>query len=102
MRRGELWWAFMGPKVRPIVLVSCNPQIEVRQLILAAPVTSRIRNIDSEVPLGPADGLLKDCAANTSSIELVSKARLIRRIAPLSPSKLDALDDALRFSLGLD
>jgi mRNA-degrading endonuclease toxin of MazEF toxin-antitoxin module len=92
----------MGPKARPIVLVSCDAHIEVRRLILAAPVTTRIRKIDSEVPLGPEDGLQKLCAANTSSIGLVAKTRLIRRIAALSAAKQDALDAALRFSLGLD
>ena len=102
MRRGEIWWALMGPKSRPIVLVSCDAQIEARRLILAAPVTTRIRKIDSEVPLGPEDGLFKSCAANTSNIGLVAKSRLIRRISALSPSKRDALDAALRFSLGLD
>ena len=102
MHRGEIWWALMGPKTRPVVLVSCEAQIEVRRLILAAPVTSRIRHIDSEVPLGPEDGLHKPCAVNTSSIGLIPKTRLIRRIAALSPSKRDALDAALRFSLGLD
>ena len=102
MRRAEVWWGLMGHKTRPLVLVSCDAHIEARRLILAAPVTSRIRGIDSEVPLGPEEGLPKSCVINASSIELVSKTRLVRKIASLSPSKRDALDDALRFSLGLD
>ena len=102
MQRGEIWWAFMGTKTRPIVLVSRDAEIQVRRFILAAPVTSRIRRIDSEVSLGQEDGLSKNCVANTSDIGLVAKTRLIRRIAALSPSKRDALDAALRFSLGLD
>lgn len=102
MRRAEIWWGLMGPKTRPLVLVSCDAQIEVRSLILAAPITTRIRRIDSEVPLGPEEGLPKSCAINTSNIGLVSKARLIRKISVLSPAKRDALDAALRFSLGLD
>jgi len=92
----------MGHKIRPLVLVSCDAHIDVRALILAAPVTSRIRRIDSEVPLGPEEGLPKSCVINTSSLALVSKRRLVRRICALSPSKRDALDTALSFSLGLD
>ena len=102
MQRGEIWWAFMGTKTRPIVLVSRDAEIQVRRFILAAPVTSHIRRIDSEVSLGQEDGLRKNCVANTSDIGLVAKTRLIRKIAALSPSKRDALDTALRFSLGLD
>jgi mRNA interferase MazF len=102
MHRGEVWWAYMGTKTRPIVLVSRDSHIETRSLVLAAPVTGRIRRMESEVPLGPEDGLSKPCVANASSIELVAKTRLVRRIAALSAAKRDALDAALRYSLGLD
>jgi len=102
MQRGEIWWAYMGTKTRPIVLVSRNSHIATRSMILAAPVTTRVRQMESEVALGPEEALPKSCAANTSSIDLIAKSRLVRRIASLSPSKRDALDAALRFSLGLD
>ena len=92
----------MGTKTRPIVLISRDSHINTRSMFLASPVTTRIRRIEAEVPLGPEDGLPKPCVINTSSINLVSKPRLVRRIATLSHSKRDALDAALRFSLGLD
>jgi mRNA interferase MazF len=92
----------MGMKTRPIVLVSRDSHIQTRRMVLASPVTTRIRGMESEVGLGPEDGLPKPCVANVSSIELISKNRIIRRIAALSPFKRDALDAALRFSLGLD
>ena len=102
MRRGEIWWAFTGTKTRPVVLVSRDSHIDTRSMILISPVTTRIRRIEAEVPLGQEDGLPKPCVANTSSINLVSKTRMIRRITTLSLAKRDALDAALRFSLGLD
>jgi mRNA interferase MazF len=102
MRRGEIWWSLVGTKPRPVVLVSRDSHNDARGMLLAAPVTTHVRNSDSEVPLGREDGLPKPCAANASSVGLISKSRLIRRIAPLSPAKRDALDAALRFSLGLD
>ena len=102
MRRGEVWWAMMGTKTRPIVLVSRDSHIQTRSMVLASPVTTRVRRMEAEVELGPEDGLPKACVANASSIELISKSRIIRQIATLSSSKRDALDAALRFSLGLD
>ena len=102
MQRGEVWWAMMGMKTRPVVLVSRDSHIQTRRVIFAAPVTTRIRGMESEVALGPEDGLQKACVANASSIELISKTRIIRKIATLSSAKRDALDAALRFSLGLD
>jgi mRNA interferase MazF len=102
MQRGEIWWGYLGTKTRPVVLVSRDAEIQARRYVLAAPVTSRIRGLDSEVPLGQDDGLGKNCVANASDIGLVAKSRLIRRISTLSASKREALDAALRFSLGLD
>lgn len=102
MRRGEIWWAMMGMKTRPVVLVSRDSHLQTRSMVLAAPVTTRIRRMEAEVALGPEDGLQKTCVANASSIELISKSRIVRRISVLSSSKREALDAALRFSLGLD
>jgi mRNA-degrading endonuclease toxin of MazEF toxin-antitoxin module len=58
--------------------------------------------MEAEIALGEEDGLPRACVANTSNIELVSKTRIIRKISTLSPAKRDALDAALRYSLGLD
>ena len=102
MRRGEVWWATMGQKIRPVVLVSRDSHVQTRSMVLVSPVTTRVRRIESEVALGPDDGLPKACVANTSSIELITKARIIRKVAALSIAKVEALDSALRFSLGLD
>jgi mRNA-degrading endonuclease toxin of MazEF toxin-antitoxin module len=41
------------------------------------------------------------CAINLDSIVTIAKAHLKRRIAPLSPDKLVAAEQALRFALAL-
>ena len=66
MRRGEVWWAEMGKpsRRRPVVLLSRNEAYGVRSLVIAAPVTTRVRGIPSEVPLGAADGMPRDCVAD--------------------------------------
>jgi mRNA interferase MazF len=74
----------------------------MRAFVVTAPVTTRVRNLKSEVHLGPEDGLPKPCVVNTSTLETIPKTALIRRLATLSPSKRDAVDKALSFSLGLD
>jgi mRNA interferase MazF len=102
MRRCEIWWGLLKPKTRPVVLVSRDSHIDKRSILLAAPVTTRTRGLESQVPLGPEDGLTKLCVADAGSLITVQKTHLIRRIAVLSPAKRDALDAALRYSLGLD
>lgn len=103
MRRGEVWWAKLPPPAsrRPVLLLSRDEAYRVRSLVTVAPVSTTIRDIPVEVPLGPEDGLPKPCAANLDSILTIPKARLDRRIAPLSEDKLHAAEDAIRFALDL-
>ena len=67
-----------------------------------APITTRVRDIPVEVPLGPDDGLPRPCVANLDSPVTVARARLERRIARLAPAKLRAVAEAIRFALDLD
>jgi mRNA-degrading endonuclease toxin of MazEF toxin-antitoxin module len=52
-----------------------------------------------EVPLEPADGVPRACVANADNITTALTSRLIRRIGPLAPEKLRAVEEALRFAL---
>jgi mRNA interferase MazF len=103
VRRGEVWWAEPGPPAgrRPVVLLSRDEAYAVRSLVTVAPVTTRIRNIPVEVPLGPEDGLPGPCVANLDTITTIALGSLQERIATLPPEKVQALDDAIRFALGL-
>ena len=104
MRRGEVWWAQLLPPAgrTPVVLVSRDEAYAVRELIVVIPVTTRVRRLPAEVPLGPQDGLPRTCAANADTITTIAKASLQEHITALKPEKLQAVDDALRFALGLD
>lgn len=104
MKRGEVWWANLPPPTgrRPVILLSRDEAYAVRALVTVAPVTTRIRSIPAEVPLGPEDGLPQDCVANLDTIITIAKASLQTRIASLRPGKLRAIDAAMRFALGLE
>jgi mRNA interferase MazF len=103
MRRGEVWWAALPAPAgsRPVVLLSRDEAYAVRQLVTVAPVTTRIRGIATEVPLGPAEGLPKPCVANLDTLTTIPRRSLTRLVAPLSPEKLAEVDRALLFALGL-
>jgi mRNA interferase MazF len=102
LNRAEIWWAQIEPKARPVVLVSRQSHLLSRNTVMVAQVTSRIRGLLSEVPLGPQDGLRFPCVADAGTLHSVHKSRLLRRVAALSGPKRLALDAALRFALGLD
>lgn len=103
MRRGEVWWADLGPPAgrRPVLLLSRDEAYAVRALVIVAPVTTRIRGIPSEVPLGPKDNLPRVCVVNLDVITTIAKAALHERLASLSAEKLKAVDAAMHFALGL-
>jgi mRNA interferase MazF len=84
-----------------VVLLSRDEAIEVRSLVTVAPVTTRVRGIPTEVPLGQDEGLSRDCVANCDTIATIPKPALSRRVGGLGHSKLGALDAALRFALGI-
>jgi len=104
MRRGEIWWAELEPPAgrRPVVLLSRDEAYTVRSLIIVAPITTRIRHIASEVPLGTDDGMPRDCVANLDTITTIPKDCLSDRLTSLSPQKLREVETAIHFALGLE
>ena len=104
MRRGEIWWAELEPPIsrRPVVLLSRNEAYNVRSLVIVAPVTTRIRHIPSEVPLGIDDGMPQDCVANLDTITTIPKDCLQSRLTILSTKKLKEIEAAIRFTLGME
>lgn len=98
-----MWWANLPQPAgrRPVLLISRDEAYLVRRLVTVAPVTTKVRDIPVEVPLGPEDGLPKLCAANLDSLTTIPQATLERRIARLAPEKLEAAEEALRLALGL-
>ena len=103
MRRGEIWWAELPAPAgrRPVVLLSRNEAYAVRELVTIAPVTTRIRGIPTEVPLGPAEGLPRPCVVNLDTITTIPRRTLTATIGPLPPDKLTAVERSLMFALGL-
>jgi mRNA interferase MazF len=104
VRRGEIWWAELEPPAgrRPVVLLSRNEAYSVRSLVIVAPVTTRVRLIPSEVPLGAGDGMSQDCVANLDTITTIPKDCLKDRIATLNTGKLREVEAAVHFALGME
>ena len=103
MRRGEVWWAELDPLAgrRPVVLLSRDEAYAARSLVIVAPVTTRVRHIASEVPLGPGDGMPRECVANLDTITTIPKSCLRGRLVALSPGRLEEVEAAIHFALGL-
>ena len=102
MRRGEVrWYQFPKPdKQRPVLILTRNTALEFLGEVTVAPLTSRIREIPSEVVLTSDDGVPRDSAVNLDHIQTVPRSRLGPVIAALSADRMAAVEGALRFALG--
>jgi mRNA interferase MazF len=65
-------------------------------------VTGTIRGLPTEVPLGPGQGLRRECVANCENLFTIPKSALGPRRGGLDPERVARLDEALRIALGLD
>jgi mRNA interferase MazF len=104
MKRGEIWWAELGPPAgrRPVVLLSRDEAYAIRSLVIVAPITTRIRHVPSEVLLGPSDGVPRSCVANLDTITTIPQDCLHNRLIALSTQKLKEVEAAIHFALGLE
>jgi mRNA interferase MazF len=102
--RGEVrLYPFPPPdKQRPVVVLTRDNLIAHLSKVTVAPVTSAVRGAPSEVPLNEDDGMKGPCAVNLHNTSTVSRANLGKRVAQLSPEKMNEVCAALRFSLGCD
>jgi mRNA interferase MazF len=104
MRRGEIrWYSFKPPdKKRPVLILTRDSALTFLNEVTIAPVTSNIRDIPSEIVVGPEDGMFQHCAVNFDHIQTVSKAKLGGIITTLSAEKMSEAGRAICFALGID
>jgi len=103
VRRGDIYWAQFPAPVgkRPVVLISRDEAYSIKTRVTVVAVTRTVRGIPTEVRVGPSEGLPKVGVANADEIVTIPQTTLRERIATLSRAKLEEIDAALRFALGL-
>ena len=69
--------------------------------VVCAPVYSEVLGLETEVVLGPDDGLPRVSAVRCDFLTLMFKRRLTDFVATLTSAKVDALNRALAFALDL-
>ncbi|MGA9112554.1 MAG: type II toxin-antitoxin system PemK/MazF family toxin [Candidatus Dormiibacterota bacterium] len=100
-RRGEVWLASLD-KIRPVVVLTRDPLGGLLNAVIGAPVTSRIRGLSTEVPVGPQDGIRIESVANLDTVQLVARSRLVRRVGRARPSTMRAICRALSIAVGCE
>lgn len=86
--RGDVWWGEApDQKGRPYLVVSRDGANRVRQRVLVAPVTTRPRDIRSELRLGTDEGLPCPSVASFDNLRSFPKAMLVRKVGSLAGSR---------------
>lgn len=102
MHRGEVrWYKFAKPdKRRPVLILTRDSALEFLGEVTIAPITTRIRDIPTEVVLGPEDGMPKECAVNLDHLQTVARGEIGALITRLESFRMAAVEKALLFALG--
>jgi mRNA interferase MazF len=104
VERGEIRLVrFPRPdKERPVLVLTRTSALAYLSRATVAPITSTIRGVPSEVPLGPDDGMKKLCAVNLHNVITVQQESLGRVVAQLDERRMQEVCAALAFALGCD
>jgi mRNA interferase MazF len=84
------------------VIVTRRRAIPVLANVTVAAITSTIRELPTEVPLGREHGLARECVVNCDNLFTIPKRSLGRLRGDLDPASLERLRTALRTALELD
>ena len=87
-------------KRRPVVILTRDPLGRYLHAVIAAPVTSTVRGVSTEVEVGKEDGVPKPSVANLDSVRLVERSRLVKRVGVVRRGKMGEICRALSIAAG--
>ena len=100
MVRGDVWWAAAPGGDRPVLVMTRDPVASRIGSVVVAACTRTIRGVQSELRLGPDDGMPAECVANFDNLHTVRRNALRRRITRLSPQRMEQACAVLGRALG--
>ncbi len=100
MRRGGVWLAEVGAKVRPVVVLTRTEVLEVRSMVTVAEVTTQVRGLAAEVPIPVEVGLDQLSVVNGDGIHTIGQRRLTRHVGDLDGATMREVCAAVAYALG--
>lgn len=101
MNRGEIWWAEVARKRRPVLVLTRSEVIDVRELVTVAEITGTVRGLTVEVPLSESEvGLAVGSVVNCDGLHTVRRSSLSHRVGELNGQTMYSVCRALAHALG--
>lgn len=99
--RGEVCWLELAEEGRrPVCVLTRDEAIPKLRNVVVALVTRTVRGIETEVQLGPDDGMPRECAISLDNLRTVPKSLLIEPITELSAERMAEVCQALNVAVG--
>ena len=89
-------------KVRPVLVLTRDVVRPHLSRVTVAPITTTIRGLSSEVPVGPANGLDQDSVVSCDNIVTVPADAVGRQIGVLLAAQEPTLAGAIRLAFDLE
>ena len=101
MTRGEIWFAEVGRKRRPVLVLTRPEVIDVRALVTVAEVTTSIRKIAAEVDFDhAAAGLDQPSVINCDGLHTIPRTSLTTYAGSVSEETIEHVCAAVAYALG--
>ncbi len=102
MNQFEIWWADLPKPAgkRPVLLLSRASAYSYLHKFVVAEITSTIRGIAIEVPVGIREGLSKHCVVNCDNLRTIAKSCLIRKLGAVNPVRYPEIKRAVGYAFG--
>jgi len=112
MRRGDIWWAFLGTPQgsepgyrRPVLIVQTNEFNESRIETVVVAVLSTNLNLaaapGNQLVRKKESKLTRDSVINVSQIITINKSALTGRVSSIPGRRMAAVDEGLKLVLGI-
>jgi mRNA interferase MazF len=89
-------------EARPVVVLTRELVRPYLTRVTVAPITSTVRGLSTEVPVGPGNGLGHDCVISCDNIVTIPGAALGPQIGYLLPGQEARLTAAIHSAFDLD
>ena len=101
MNRGEVWWAHVGRKRRPVLVLTRPEVIAVREMVTVAEITTSIRGLAVEVPVGETEAEVPaDSAINCDGLHTIRRSSLTAHAGAVSDVTMQRVCRAVSYAIG--
>ena len=101
VKQYDIYWANLPKPIgrRPVLLMTRTAAYAYLNKIAVAEITSTVRGIPQEVPLGEREGLSRPSVANLDNVHVIPKALLGGRLGTVAASREREIKRALGYAL---